>query len=275
MKQTLKWLSFALCALSPVVCQAQKFAQLECTHPDGYVYLYSSITTMEIRARLKCGQQVRIVGRYDNFFDVSTDDGQTGFVAASDLKILKSATSGATSARSKGKQPSRTGGLTAENAAHAPAPPPEIVLPNQTVVHLKLGKTLSSATAKVGEEVNFEVTQDVVVRGVTIIPKGAPATGAVTEAEPKRRMGHGGKLSVSVTYVRLANNEKAPLRSFEEEKGSNQKVGMVVPFMKGKDVTLAQDTEVTAYVSGDLHLKASDFAAARKFSTAASKTAPQ
>jgi hypothetical protein len=72
-------------------------------------------------------------------------------------------------------------------------------------VHLKLGRELSSATAHVGEEVNFEVAEPVIVNGRTVIDKGAPAAGTVTEAEPKGRMGKVGKLNVSVSSVQLAN----------------------------------------------------------------------
>jgi hypothetical protein len=126
---------------------------------------------------------------------------------------------------------------------------------------LKLGRELSSATAHVGEEVNFEVAQDVVVGGLTIISKGAPAVGAVTEAEPKKRMGKAGKLNVSVASVLLANNEKIALRSFGADQPSDQKGGLGISLVHGKDVTMTKDTEITAYVDGDLHLKAASFAA--------------
>jgi hypothetical protein len=146
-------------------------------------------------------------------------------------------------------------------AARLAPSPQEILVRNQTPVHLKLGRELSSATAHVGEEVNFEVTQDVVVGGLTIISKGAPAVGAVTEAEPKKRMGKAGKLNVSVASVLLANNEKIALRSFGADQPSDQKSGFGISLVHGKDVTLTKDTEITAYVDGDLHLKAASFAA--------------
>jgi hypothetical protein len=140
-------------------------------------------------------------------------------------------------------------------------------------VHLKLGRTLSSATAHVGEEVNFEVTQDVIVGGLTVISKGAPGVGAVTEAEPKKRMGKAGKLNVNVTSVVLANNEKIVLRSFGMEQSVEQKSGMTVPLLRGgKDVTLAKDTEIIGYVDSDLRLKAASFAAAHPATQAVSQS---
>ena len=123
-----------------------------------------------------------------------------------------------------------------------------------------------------GEEVNFEVAQDVIVRGVTVIAKGAPAIGAVTEAEPKKRMGKAGKLDVSVNSVVLANNEKIALRSFGIEHNADQKSGMTIPLLRGKDVTLSKDAEITGYVDTDLRLKAASFAVARTATQALSQS---
>ena len=263
--------------LMPLVCNAQKLGQVACTRQDGYTYLYSSVATLEIRATLKCGEQVQILDRSDNFVHVLTGKGADGFVAANSVIFVKTAPAAkAATTRAKQKQPTSpaqtANSARAGAAPQAPAPPQEIILPNQTAVHLKLGRTLSSATAHVGEEVNFEVAQDVIVRGVTLIAKGAPAIGAVTEAEPKKRMGKAGKLDVSVTSVVLANNEKIALRSFGANQSLDQKSGMSLPLMRGKDVTLSKDTEVTAYVDGDLHLKAASFAAAPSATQALSQS---
>jgi hypothetical protein len=264
MRQITKFLALALGLLLPLVCQAQQAAQVECSRQDGFIYLYSSVTTLEIGGKLKCGQQVRVLARYDTFLQVRTEDGQTGFVPASTVRYVKATPEAKASTRSKGKQVSAA----AHKEESAPAPPREITLTNQTPVRVKLGRSVSSASAHSGEEVNFEVVQDVVVSGLIVIPKGAPAVGVVTEAEPKRRMGRGGKLSISVNYVRLGENQKVALHSYQDDKGADQKVGMVIPLMHGKDITLAQDTEMTAYVSGDVHVKASGLAAAHASSGA-------
>jgi hypothetical protein len=228
---------------------------------------------MEIGTTLKCGQAVSILDRSDNFLHVRTDTGEDGFVPAGNVIFVKAGTVvKAPTAPSKRElthydDPAR---LAAESRAVARN---EIILPRQTPVHLKLSRTLSSATAHVGEEVTFEVAQDVIVGGVTVIAKGAPGVGAVTEAEPKKRMGKAGKLNVDVNSVVLANNEKIVLRSFGAEQNIDQKSGMTVPLLRGKDVTLSKDTEITAYVDADVHLKASSFAAAPP--AAAAQASPQ
>lgn len=65
-------------------------------------------------------------------------------------------------------------------------------LPDGTAVRLRLTENLSSASAKAGQQVPFEVIEEVDVEGVTVIAKGAQAIGTVTSAEPKKTMGRGG-----------------------------------------------------------------------------------
>jgi len=276
MKKSLKTLAVFALLLMPAVCNAQKLGQIACSKQDGYVDLYSSIATLEIRATLKCGQQVQVLDRSDNFVHVMTDKGEDGFVAANSLVYVKTALAAkATAARGKQKQPASGAqgeALARTGAPQAPAPPREIILARQTPVHLKLGRELSSATAHVGDEVNFEVSQDVIVGGITVVAKGAPGFGAVTEAEPKKRMGKAGKLNVAVNAVVLANNEKIILRSFGIEQSVDQKPGRSIPLLRGKDVTLSKDAEITAYVDSDTHLKVASFAAARSSTQALSQS---
>lgn len=277
MKPTAKALPIILCLLMPAMSRGQKLGQVACTKQDSFAYLYTSIETMEIRAKLKCGEQVQILDHSDNLIRVRTEEGE-GFVAVNELVLLKTAPSAKpTAARSKqkgGPKSAKSDKTASASVAPAPAPPREIVVARQTPVHLKLAQTLSSATAHVGEEVTFEVTQDVVVGGITVIAKGATGIGAVTEAETKKRMGKAGKLEVDVSLVTLANNEKAAVRSFGAEPSEPQKTGRSLPLLKGKDVTLAKDTEITAYIYADLHLKAASFKAAAATSAQAGDPKP-
>jgi len=262
MKRSATLISLAVCFLLPLTCRAQKLGQIECARQEGYAYLYSSLATMDISTTLKCGQRVTVLDRSDTFVRVRTDTGDEGFVPLSNVGFLKAgATLKAPTAPDKRELTHYDNPARMAAAARLAPSPQEILVRNQTPVHLKLGRELSSATAHVGEEVNFEVTQDVVVGGLTIISKGAPAIGAVTEAEPKKRMGKAGKLNVSVASVLLANNEKIALRSFGADQPSDQKGGLGISLVHGKDVAMTKDTEITAYVDGDMHLKVASFAA--------------
>lgn len=70
--------------------------------------------------------------------------------------------------------------------------------------------------------------EEAVVNGVTVVPKIGTAIGSVTEAIPKRRMGRAGKLEIVLDYVRLVDNEKAPVRAVKDQKGGSHVAGMTV-----------------------------------------------
>jgi hypothetical protein len=145
-------------------------------------------------------------------------------------------------------------------------------------VKLRLAENLTSATAKTGDQVPFEVTEEVDVDGVPVIAKGGQALATVTDASPKKSMGRGGKLDVNVDSVRMIDGEKAQLRAVQDNKGGGHvgaMTGAMVAtsivffpaaplflFVHGKDIVIPQGTEVTAFVQGDMKLDMAKFAPA-------------
>jgi PEGA domain len=143
-------------------------------------------------------------------------------------------------------------------------------LEDGTPVKLRLNRNLSSASDKKGDTVDFEVLEAVSVNGITVIPREGVAWATITEAEPKKRMGRGGKLNVNIDTVRLSDGEKAPLRAVQENKGGGHvgaMTGAMVAtgivffpaaplflFMHGKDINIPKGTEITAYVAGNIPL---------------------
>jgi plastocyanin len=143
-------------------------------------------------------------------------------------------------------------------------------------VKLRLGENLTSATAKAGDQVPFEVTEEVDVDGVPVIAKGGQALATVTDASPRKSMGRGGKLDVNVDSVRLIDGEKLQLRAVQDNKGGGHvgaMTGAMVAtsivffpaaplflFVHGKDIVIPQGTEVTAFVQGDMKLDMAKFA---------------
>jgi hypothetical protein len=140
---------------------------------------------------------------------------------------------------------------------------------------LRLSRNISSENATVGESVDFEVLEEVMIDGVVVVPKGGTAIATVTEAVPKRRMGRAGKLEIVLDYVRLTDKDKAAVRAIKDAKGGSHTVGMTVGivatgllfwpaapfflFMHGKDITIPKGAEITAYVNGDQRLVAANF----------------
>jgi PEGA domain len=151
-------------------------------------------------------------------------------------------------------------------------------LEDGTPVKLRINRNMSSADAKTGETVDFEVLEDIKIGEIIIIPRGGIAWATVTEAQPKRRMGRGGKLNINIDSVRLVTGEKAALRAVKETQGGGHTgamTGAIVAtsiiffpaapfflFMKGKDITIPKGTEITAYINGDTALDPKKFAPA-------------
>ncbi len=225
MRSSAKYMTSFFFLMLPAMAQAQSAGQVECPRSGGYVYLYSSMTTLDVRTTLQCGEQVQITGRYDLYFGVRTAKGEIGYVPLESLLLLKD-NPGGKATQPKTVQPNRertpydAPGVPTEPAPGAPANPSELTLRNGTPIHLKLGKTLSSATAHVGDAVDLQVAEEVTVDGLSVIPQGAAATGLVKEAEPKKRLGHSGKLAFSINSVRLKDNEKAAVRSAKDSSSS-------------------------------------------------------
>src|SRR5579859_6004984 len=106
----------------------------------------------------------------------------------------------------------------ASPSAQTQPPSPDTLL-DGTPVKLRLSQTISSADTKVGQEIPFEVIEDVSVSNVVVLPKGSTAIATVTAAEHKKSMGRGGKLDIAISYARLKDQEKAALRATQENKG--------------------------------------------------------
>jgi hypothetical protein len=173
-------------------------------------------------------------------------------------------------------------------------PPPPHTLLDGTPVKLRLSQTISSSDTKVGQEIPFEVVEDISVDQVVVLPKGATAIANVTAAEHKRSMGRAGKLDISISYARLKDQEKVALRATQENKGGGHvgaMTGAMVAtaivffpaaplflFIHGKDITIPQGTEITAFVEGDMHLNMANFAdapaATAQAQTSAAPAAP-
>lgn len=155
-------------------------------------------------------------------------------------------------------------------------PPPPNTLQDGTAVKLRLSENLTSATAKAGQKVSFEVLDEVDVEGVPVIAKGAQALATVTTAESKKSMGRGGKLDVNIDSVMLIDGEKAALSATQNAKGGGHTGAMtagivgtaivffpaapLLLFIHGKDITIPKGTEVTAFVAGNMKLDMSKFA---------------
>jgi hypothetical protein len=161
---------------------------------------------------------------------------------------------------------SGSNGISADTDLH----PAAVALRDGTPIRLRLTRTLSSSDVTVGEKIDFDVLDDVRVGNRIVVSRGTKAIGAITLAEPKKRMGRAGKLNFMLEQMRLADNTRVTLRADRQTSGQGHvgamATGMVVTalfvpiaaplflMMHGKDAVIPEGTEITAYVDGDVQL---------------------
>src|SRR6202050_873421 len=187
-------------------------------------------------------------------------------VKSAQAQTQSNATNAQPAAPAARQQPEQTSNFTSAKG---------FVLEDAVPVRLRFNRTVSSADAHTGDNVDFEVLDDISVNGTLVIPKGGLAFATVTEAQAKRRMARGGKLDMNIDYVKLVSGDKAALRAVKDVKGGGHTGAMVggmvataivffpaAPFflfMHGKDISIPKGTEITAYVNGDVKLDIAKF----------------
>ena len=117
-----------------------------------------------------------------------------------------------------------------------------VSLPEGTAVRVRLRADLMSDQAAEGSRVDFEVARPVVIQGMTVIPEGAVAWGAVQSVKK------GKFIKFDIEGVRLPDLTDIKLRSARTKaKNPGQDEIKVFSSFKG-GVGAAQGTEYTAYV---------------------------
>jgi hypothetical protein len=87
-----------------------------------------------------------------------------------------------------------------------PVPQP-VVIPAGTVLTVRLEQALGSKTSKAGERFQATVAHAIVQDGKTVIPTGATAGGAVTEAHEAGRVKGGATLAVALDTLTIGGKE--------------------------------------------------------------------
>jgi hypothetical protein len=161
-------------------------------------------------------------------------------------------------------------------------------LKDGTRVELELAYTVSSADLNEGDAVSFLVVQPVIVNGLIVIERGAPATARVVKAEGGKSWGRGGNLSWAIQHVTAADGQKIPLHYTAGTKGDGKPgsvtTGIVVTgllfwpaaplwgFKKGKPAVIPAGKRFEVFVHGDAEI-ATDKVPSRN--TGATATRPE
>lgn len=139
-------------------------------------------------------------------------------------------------------------------SAAVAAQPATIKIPDSTPIRLTITDRLSSAGSEIDDPVHLEVTEDVKVSGIVVIPRGSMASGHVTAVQHRQRMGRAGKLEFSVDFVRAPDGTDISVRAQSARKRKDKRSEMPSPLHlleKGKDLEIPQGTHFVAYVNGD------------------------
>lgn len=148
-------------------------------------------------------------------------------------------------------------GLSLNSAAQAPAPqapaaastaPVNVVLADGTPVKLRLGTTAAANGVRVGENVELEVADDVRVGDVVVIAKGSVASAAVTNLRSGASNGHGGWIDINLESVMLTDGQRVPIRASKNKPFRDDQSTIVSS--SGQDASIAQGTDLTAYING-------------------------
>ena len=149
--------------------------------------------------------------------------------------------------------------------AQAPTPGQEssakAILPDGTPIELRITKRLSTAQAKVGDAVEFEVVDDVKVGDLVLVPRHALASGAVALVKPRRRPMRNAELRVNVSAAQSITGSEVAIRGTRVVVGNLDPAKVlsdsgilwpVLPFViRGDEAFVSKGAKFSAYVNGD------------------------
>lgn len=106
----------------------------------------------------------------------------------------------------------------------------EVTIKAGTLVPLQAVNSVRAAKIDEGTKVNFRVSRDINIDGITVIPYGTPASGIVTEAKRSSWWGTRGRLGIQI-YEIVINGQTIPIENSSIEiKGNNNTAIAVLLF---------------------------------------------
>ena len=159
----------------------------------------------------------------------------------------------------------------------AVTPSDSITVPDGTPLTLQLVSALSSGSAKVGDTVQFNISNPLLINGLVVMPKGTALSGTVAHVSHPHRLSSNGEVRVTVEKMILPGGDIVPLRLSKSASakpksmpvkrssgpcdvscGDAGAAGLIILpmilFSKGEEQVYPAGTQTTAYVNGTLHL---------------------
>jgi len=147
-----------------------------------------------------------------------------------------------------------------------------VTLNKDNLLKIKLITPLNTRTSRSGDEIVFQVTDDIYVDGSLIIAKGAQGAGKVKKVEGSRNFGRDARMEISFDTIDAIDGSKIPTVVGEKAKAENKSLataagasvaGMMIlgplgivggAFVHGKDVDIPVDTEVYIQIKEQTNL---------------------
>ncbi|QDZ06396.1 hypothetical protein FPZ24_02000 [Sphingomonas panacisoli] len=125
-----------------------------------------------------------------------------------------------------------------------------VVLPADTVVAVTPVEEISSKKMKEGETRKLQVANDVVEKGVVIIPRGAPVTATVSWRTGKGIGGKSAKFELTFNSVTVRGKDYA-LKGKHRQEGKGNTVGALLGSMwiSGHSAVMASGQVVNAFTA--------------------------
>jgi hypothetical protein len=142
--------------------------------------------------------------------------------------------------------------------------------------------TTEDKASKVGDRPRLEVAENVVIDGVTVVPKGTPVVGELTAVRNKGMWGKSGKIEGRVLNMSL-NGRTIRMSGAFDDKGVTGTAGVVaavalVPvvgfFVTGSSARIPAGGQISAYVDEDIVFTVKPTSAPAPLEVAVPVTAP-
>lgn len=154
-----------------------------------------------------------------------------------------------------------------------------------TPIALAVAEEVNSSTHREGDMFKLTVLNDIMVGGVTVIPRGTPAFGEITWRTGKGAFGKSGKIEFRLSHLELRGQQVPLTGEFRQEGEGNTvatgvgviAIGVFAGFITGKRARLPIGRELMAQLGPDLPFSASgqllaSYNGATSMASAASKS---
>lgn len=131
------------------------------------------------------------------------------------------------------------------------------------LVKAALSKSINGANLNIGDKLDFELSDDIVVDNYLIVKRGAKILGTVTDAKGSRMLGKKGKLAFTIDYLYLPSGKVLKLRNqtTKQMQGSGASVAaasvLLTPFalfINGKNAKYERGTTFDTYLDETVEL---------------------